>query len=94
MKTYTSKTKIGNRTLFFTASWCGPCQSMKRALAKDTAKPVTDKLLVVDIDSAAGMKLAEKHGVRSIPTFMRPDGESQVGAMPVAALAKWIAQTA
>ena len=90
MKSYTRRTKIGSRTLFFTASWCPPCAAMKTALARPSAETVADKLLLVDIDSPAGEELAAKHHVRSIPTFVRPDGKTEVGGMPVRDLAKWI----
>ena len=91
MKIYERGTKIEGRTLFFTASWCPPCQQVKRALGKPGAEAVAAQLLVVDVDTPAGEKLATKHGVQSIPTFVRPDGATETGAMTVRQLAKWIA---
>jgi len=92
VKRYTRRTKIGDRTLFFTASWCPPCQAVKKMLNANTAlaRATSERLLVVDIDTLAGADLADKHGVRAVPTFMRPDGERMVGSLMVPQLAKWM----
>jgi thiol-disulfide isomerase/thioredoxin len=70
-----SKTK----TLFFTAKWCAPCQSVKRVLREnpDLAK----RIEVVDVETPEGEALMGKYKVRALPTFRRPDGERHVGAM-------------
>lgn len=92
MKRLTRRTKVGDRTLFFTASWCPPCQAVKKMLNANTAlaRATSERLLVVDIDTVVGHELEEKQGVRAVPTFIRPDGERQVGGLTVAALAKWM----
>jgi thiol-disulfide isomerase/thioredoxin len=80
-------------TLFFTATWCAPCQQMKKALARADAAAVTALLRVVDIDTPAGEKLAAKHRVQCVPTFIRPDGQRQEGSSTVKQLAKWIGES-
>ena len=80
------------RTLFFTATWCAPCQQMKKALGRADAAAVSALLRVVDIDTPAGEKLAAKHRVQCVPTFIRPDGKRQEGSSTVKQLAKWIGE--
>ena len=53
----------------FSAVWCGPCRSIAPVidgLANDYAERVT--VATVDIDD--NPRLAEKYGVRSVPTVM------------------------
>lgn len=68
-----------NKTLFFTAKWCPPCQVVKRMLSKQEA--LAKKLEIVDIDTEEGEKLAVKFKVRGIPAFIHPDGTLFVGGM-------------
>ena len=90
MDEYTKGSRIGGRTLFFTASWCPPCQQVKRAVARQSSGAVAAKLLMVDVESPDGERLATKHRVRTIPTFVRPDGKRQVGALTLRELSEWI----
>lgn len=96
MKRYTRRTKIGARTLFFTASWCPPCVAVKKALAADTklAHATSERLLVVDIDTPLGHELEVAHGIKAVPTFVRPDGARLVGGQSVRDLAAWMNEQA
>lgn len=59
-----SKTRNGNVLLYFTASWCGPCQTLKpilKSLAHD------ELVTVVEIDVDDHGDLAEEHEVEGVP---------------------------
>jgi thioredoxin 1 len=57
-----SKTPNGNVLLYFTASWCGPCQKLKPIL-----KSIAEELTVVEIDVDDHGDLADAHEVQGIP---------------------------
>lgn len=71
----TGSTKV----LMFTASWCAPCQTLKKYLAKH---PQLEALIeYVDLD--AEPERAAKLKVDSVPTLMRPDGARYTGLGPI-----------
>lgn len=82
--------------LIFSASWCGPCQKMKKEVYPSAeVQPWHDKFVwaYLDTDDASNRKAAEKYGVRGIPhiEFVNAEGESidkQVGSSPAEAFAK------
>ena len=76
-KNATATATVGERTKYFTASWCGPCQLVHRMLAKrpDLAAP----LEVIDIDEHE--TLADRYEIQAVPTFVRPDGKRESGAL-------------
>ncbi|WP_421978086.1 thioredoxin [Roseivirga seohaensis] len=53
----------------FYADWCGPCQAMAPVL-KEVAKAHEGKVKIIKIDVDKNQPLAQKFGVRSIPTFI------------------------
>tara|TARA_X000000368_G_C22755614_1_gene590321 strand:- start:301 stop:612 length:312 start_codon:yes stop_codon:yes gene_type:complete len=59
-----SKTRDGNVLLYFTASWCGPCQQLKPIL-KSLAEE--GKVNVVEIDVDVREDVAEENNVEGIP---------------------------
>ncbi|HAQ72336.1 thioredoxin [Salibacteraceae bacterium] len=75
----------------FWAEWCGPCR-MVGPIVEEVAKEYGDKALVgkLNVDNNPGV--AQKYGIRSIPTILFfKNGEivdRQVGAVPKAALVK------
>jgi len=82
--------------LVFSASWCGPCQAMKKEIypsAEVTA--FHDKFIwaYLDVDDSQNKKAKEKYAVQSIPhiEFLDSTGESlgnQIGSNSPADFAK------
>ena len=79
---------------YFTAKWCGPCQTVKPMILKLKEGLKTDniKFYMVDIDE--NDNLCEKCGITSVPTFMLLKDKQEVGQVkgadivPVAELIK------
>jgi thiol:disulfide interchange protein len=83
--------------LDFTASWCGPCQSLKSSTwaDKSVAAELT-KYVVVQIDVDAHPDLARKYDAQAIPAFFVVDPrdnqivKSSVGALRPEEFLHWI----
>ena len=78
----------------FFADWCGPCRALA-PIVEQIAEEHTGRLAVVKLDVDANPRTATQFGVRSLPTLMLFKGgapvASQVGALPKARLAAWLA---
>lgn len=64
--------------VYFTASWCGPCQQMKHTTFADQA--VADEVaqwLAVRVDVDEQVDLADSFGVQFVPSFyiLTPEGK-------------------
>ena len=57
------------QVLYFTASWCGPCQQIKPTFHELEDK-YADKINFSMIDVDLNSDLASKHKVESMPTFI------------------------
>lgn len=77
---------IDERTKYFTASWCPPCQAMHRML--DKHPELAARLEVIDVDEQAA--LADAYDVQAIPTFVTPDGRRRSGGMTAKGLAAFL----
>lgn len=81
--------------LYFSASWCGPCQSMTPVMAT-IASLMQDRVNIIKVDIDAATSDLAKYGVRSVPTFMLVKEEQviaqQVGAIPATELTQWLEQ--
>lgn len=53
----------------FFADWCGPCQMMAPVL-KEVAEEMGDKVKIIKIDVDKNQPIAQRFGVRSIPTLI------------------------
>ncbi|MBK7130317.1 MAG: thioredoxin [Crocinitomicaceae bacterium] len=77
----------------FSASWCGPCQTMAPIL-KDVSSRVGSRARIVKIDVDNNQALAAKLNVRSVPTLiLYKNGEPiwrQSGVLPADQLVKLI----
>ena len=63
------------KILKFSASWCGPCKMLTKTIAgiKDEIPyPVEE----IDIDE--NTDLAQKYGIRGVPTMVLIDGDKEV----------------
>ena len=70
--------------LYFTASWCGPCQEMRRSVWTDKqVAAAASKFVPVKIDIDQNEKLASQYRVESVPLLLVLDDAGQ----PVRALA-------
>jgi thioredoxin-like negative regulator of GroEL len=76
------------RILRFTASWCGPCQGL--AMNLETAS-LDLPIEVIDID--AHNDVAQEYGIRSVPTLVMLDENTEIkritGSRTVNQLQEW-----
>ena len=77
------------RVLRFTATWCGPCKGVAMTLQNvKTTLPIE----VIDIDEKSD--IAREYGIRSVPTLIMLDENTEVkrvsGALPQAQLEAWL----
>ena len=81
--------------VIFSASWCPPCQQMKKEVyPSQEVAPYKSKFVwaYLDVDQPANQAAAQKFGVRGIPHFAFLDAKgspigSTGGGMPAAAFA-------
>lgn len=64
------------------ATWCGPCRSMERnVFSRQDVGEFMERYFVAakyDVDQSTGKALAEKYGVRSIPTYLVFDASGEL----------------
>ena len=79
----------------FWAPWCGPCRTMAPAFAQAAAQ-MAPGVRFVKVDTEAEPALAQRFGIRSIPTLAVFRGGREVarqaGAMDAGSLTRWVRQ--
>ena len=77
----------------FWAPWCGPCVAMAPAY-REAARELEPQLRVAKVDTQSEPDLAERFGIRSIPTLVLFSGGREIarqsGALPRPAIVAWI----
>lgn len=53
----------------FFATWCGPCR-MQTPILEELAKKMGDAIEIRKVDVDENMDLAEKYGIRVVPTLI------------------------
>ena len=75
------------------AAWCGPCQSFAPIFAQAAAQ-LEPYIRLAKLDTEAVPSLAQRWGIRSIPTLILFSGGKEVermsGAMSLAQLKQWL----
>jgi len=78
----------------FFATWCGPCK-MQTPILEELAKKMGDSVEIRKVDVDQHMDLAEKYGIRVVPTLIiEKDGKivrSMEGVTDAATLEKILA---
>ncbi len=79
----------------FWAAWCGPCKMMAPAYEQAAAR-IEPRARLSKVDTEQNQMLAQRYGIRSIPTLAIFKGGRQVanqaGAMSLPHLLQWIEQ--
>ena len=65
--------------LYFTASWCGPCQKIKPMLIKLAEGLDNSKIKFFMIDIDENDEIAEKFKIRGVPTFYLLHNNEELG---------------
>ncbi|ROM70820.1 thioredoxin [Pseudomonas brassicacearum] len=77
----------------YSADWCGPCKMIAPVL-DEIADSYDGKMLIAKVDVDANREVAEKQGIRGVPTLMLfRDGkvaDTKVGALSKSQLSAFI----
>jgi thioredoxin 1 len=90
--TFDQDVKEGTVLVDFYADWCGPCKMIAPVLEQIAAEDDSFKIVKLNVDE--NMAVAQKFGVRAIPTlFVMKNGEvaaQKAGFMPKDVLVNWV----
>ncbi len=79
----------------FWAAWCGPCRMMAPAFER-AAGQFAARARFVKLDTEAAPAIAQRFGIRSIPTMIAFKGGREAartsGAMDAGSIAAWVAK--
>ncbi len=88
--------KQGKAVLFFTADWCGPCQTMQPIVQKLTREGYS----IFSVDINKDQKLAREYEITVLPTFLQINngklvpGSRHMGALGEAEIRKFVGEIA
>jgi len=78
----------------FWAPWCGPCRAMAPAFEQAAAK-LAPEVRLAKLDTEAEPEIAQRYGIRSIPTLIAfrngREVARQSGALGLPQLLQWVA---
>jgi thioredoxin 2 len=78
----------------FWAPWCGPCRAMAPHFER-AARELKERVRLVKVNTEEAPGLAQRYGIRAIPTLVLFKDGAEVkrasGAMDAGALARWAA---
>ncbi|MGE0373632.1 MAG: thioredoxin TrxC [Gammaproteobacteria bacterium] len=78
----------------FWAPWCGPCRSMAPHFER-AAQTLKDRVRLVKVNTEEAPGLAQRYGIRAIPTLILfrngAEAKRMSGAMDAGALERWAA---
>lgn len=83
--------------LYFGASWCPACKSMKKVFSTDEVKKKLEKIPYVIVDTDENKALPKKYKVGSIPDYMLLDHKGEIlkrskGAMSAGRFSTWLGE--
>jgi thioredoxin-like negative regulator of GroEL len=55
--------------IYFTATWCGPCQNIKPKFSK-FSQEFQGKAIFIEVDVEERKDIAEQFGILTLPTFI------------------------
>src|SRR5437868_2705174 len=72
---------------YFTADWCGPCQTLKHTIWADRdVEASLHAFHAVKIDIDDNPKLRQQYGIETLPQFLILDGDGRVRKRTIGAL--------
>lgn len=84
---------------YFTATWCGPCQAMKKRTwpDADVEQWVRENAVAVAIDVDKHQDVAQANSINAMPTMVLFKGNREIartsGGLPPARLLQWLKQS-
>ena len=63
-----------NQIIYFTAKWCGPCQTLGPIM-----EGLSSELNIRRVDVDQDRELSAKYGIRSVPALVLVENDHEVG---------------